>query len=264
MDQGEAEADGERRETGRRLAMGRAHDDEQEHHGHHHLGQEGRGQAVFAGRMLAIAVRGEALGEIETRRADRDEIEHGGGEDGADDLGDDVGHHLAGREAPAGGEADRDGRVEMTAGDMADRIGHGDDGQTERERYTKQPDADLRKARRDHGAAAAGEGQPEGTDHLCDIVSRAHLDSPFGCDHRTVIAAQSSVNLAQTQGQAAPMQGGSAITTGRDGPRFLATRRRVAGTALGTTSRDALRWRHRRGLFGAGRWEYRHGGAFGR
>ena len=57
-------------------------------------------QAVLAGRVLAVAVGGEALGEIEAGSPAGDHVEHGGGDDGADHLRDDVGQDLRGGKRP--------------------------------------------------------------------------------------------------------------------------------------------------------------------
>ena len=59
-------------------------------------------QPVMAGRMVAIAVRGESLGDLETGRAAGDEVEDAGADNRADDLRDDVGDDsFAGKRPPA-------------------------------------------------------------------------------------------------------------------------------------------------------------------
>src|SRR3954449_10410 len=55
----------------------------------------------------------------------------------------------------------RYGRVEMTARDVADRIGHRQHGQTEGEGYSEKADPKIRECRREHRRAAASESQPE-------------------------------------------------------------------------------------------------------
>src|SRR3546814_15201336 len=69
-------------------------------------------------------------------------------------------------EAPARPQADGDRRIEMAPRDMADRIDHGHDGQTERQSDAEEADPAVGKARRDHRAAAAADNQPEGADEL--------------------------------------------------------------------------------------------------
>ena len=105
-------------------------------------------------------------------RAAGDHIEQRRGHDRADDLRDDVRQDLAGRKAAAGGKADGHGRIEMAAGDMADRIGHGDDAQPERQRHADQADADLRKAGGDHRAAASRKCEPKRADRFGSIFLR--------------------------------------------------------------------------------------------
>ena len=55
----------------------------------------------------------------------------------------------------------------MAAGHVANRIRHGENRQTEGERNTKQPDADMRKRRGQDRATATSEYEPSRTDELC-------------------------------------------------------------------------------------------------
>ena len=66
-----------RREAGRRALVGRAHDDQQEEHCHHHFRDERRHQRIAARRMFGIAVRREALGDVETGRGELRIIQNG-------------------------------------------------------------------------------------------------------------------------------------------------------------------------------------------
>jgi hypothetical protein len=60
----------------------------------------------------------------------------------------------------------------MAAGDvtegigLTEGIGHGQHGEAERQRDAEKADADLRKGRREHGASAAAEDQPERAQEL--------------------------------------------------------------------------------------------------
>ena len=124
------------------------------------------------------------MADVETGRAARDHIKQRRGDDGADDLRDHIGHDLAGRKAAAGGKTDGDGGIEMTAGNVADGIGHRDDAQPERQRHPDQSDTDLREAGGDHRAAASCKGQPERPDRLGGIFFCVHGTSSlicFGC-----------------------------------------------------------------------------------
>jgi hypothetical protein len=129
--------------------------------------------------MRVIAVGGKALGQIETGRAACDHVEQRRGNDRADHLGNDVRQNLADRKAPARGETDRDGGIEMAAGDVADRIGHGHDAQAECQRHTDQADTDLRKTGGDDRAAASRKSEPERADRLGGIFLRIHILPPL-------------------------------------------------------------------------------------
>src|SRR4030095_10362007 len=99
MDQRKREPNRETRKAHRGTLVGRAENDDEEHEGRHRLADECRGQAILARRVLAIAVRCEATGEIETRFATGDEIERPSSDDAAHYLWDDVGNQMATRGA---------------------------------------------------------------------------------------------------------------------------------------------------------------------
>src|SRR4051794_14234477 len=63
----------------------------------------------------------------------------------------------------------------MASGDVADAVGHGQNAQAEGERDAQQPDPDLGERGRDHGAAAAREGQPEGADPLGEVFAAIYM-----------------------------------------------------------------------------------------
>jgi len=54
----------------------------------------------------------------------------------------------------------------VPAGNVAQRIGHGDHGEAESERDTGKSDAQLRNGSGQNGSAAAAEHQPEGAEAL--------------------------------------------------------------------------------------------------
>src|SRR6185312_3567145 len=95
-------------------------------------------------RVHAVAVGGEAGGAAEALLAAGDDVKAAGGNDGADDLSDDVGEKFAPGEAAAGVEAEGDGGIEMRAGDVADGEGHGEHGETEGESDARESDSQLR------------------------------------------------------------------------------------------------------------------------
>src|SRR5208337_2679217 len=57
-------------------------------------------------------------------------------------------------------------RIQMATRDMPDRIAHAEDRQTERECDSQEANAQLRKRAREHGAAAASQRAPKGSDQL--------------------------------------------------------------------------------------------------
>jgi hypothetical protein len=63
-----------------------------------------------------------------------------------------VGKDVGRGEAAARPQADRDRRVEVAAGNVPDRVGHGEHAQAEGERDAEKPDAELGEGRREHGA----------------------------------------------------------------------------------------------------------------
>ena len=134
VDQRQPETDGDRREARRCAAVGGAEDDDEEGRRQHDLGDERRHHRIAAGRQRAVAVRGEAADGGEVGFARNDQIEHGGGGDRADKLGDDVGDDVAPGEAAAGRKPDRHRRIEVSARDRPDGVGHRQDGPTEGER----------------------------------------------------------------------------------------------------------------------------------
>jgi hypothetical protein len=128
--------------------------------------------------MRIITVGRKALAEVETGRAIRDHIEQRRGNDRAENLRDHIRQDLAGRKATAGGKTNRHGGIEMATRHMADRVGHRDHAQAERERHADQADADLRKARGDDGAAATGKSEPKGSDGLSGVFFAVHWSPP--------------------------------------------------------------------------------------
>jgi hypothetical protein len=51
---------------------------------------------------------------------------------------------------------------------MADRVSHGEHGEAERQRHADETDAELRKGRGEHRAAASAENQPERAEKFGD------------------------------------------------------------------------------------------------
>ena len=76
--------------------------------------------------MVAVAVGGAPGGRsIEAVRAVGDDVEDGGGSDGADNLRNDVRRCVSYLEAPTGHQPEGDGRIEVSAGNVTQGIRHG-------------------------------------------------------------------------------------------------------------------------------------------
>ena len=117
--------------------------------GHHDLGDERRDQRVAARRVLAVAVaRRSRRTSIEARRLPL-AMTYSDAARRRSRRGPARRCRAASSRAESGRrpEADRDGRIEVAAGDVADRVRHRQDGQAERERDAEQADADARETR---------------------------------------------------------------------------------------------------------------------
>src|SRR5215469_7902248 len=179
MNQRQHEADRNRREAGRYALVRRSKNHDQEHEGQHELGDECRRETVAARRMRAVAVRGEPAAQVEACRAARDHVQHTRREDSANHLRDDVRQHFVGRKSLAGPQSDRHRGIDVTAGNRADREGHREQRQAERERYPQQADSHFGKACGNHGGTASAENEPEGADQLrCETPRHAHGRPP--------------------------------------------------------------------------------------
>ena len=141
-------------------------DHEQEHRRHHHLDDEAARKRIAAGRMLAVAIRGEAGGDFERRNAAGHEVEDAGAGQATEHLGHDVPQRVFRGKPPAGHEARRHGRIQMAARHVAHRRRHRKHGKAERERDADEPDAEVGICRGQHRAAAAAEHEPKGSDRL--------------------------------------------------------------------------------------------------
>ncbi len=179
MDQRQRKTDGDRREARGRAAIGRPHDDPQEESGQHDLDQQPRPDVIAARRAIAEAVRGKAVcREIIGGTAARDIEEQERRDDRAEHLRYDIERNVARVETPACPQADGDCGVEVTARNMADRIGHGDDRQTESESDAEQSDADIGKGGGQNRATAAAEHKPECADEFGQTLLDIRHDDP--------------------------------------------------------------------------------------
>ena len=116
--------------------------------------------------MLAESVRSKTAGDTKARTAAGDHIQHQGGNDCADNLGDDIRQHLDGRKPFADHQANRDGRIEMSARDVTHRKSHREYSKAESESYTRESDPKFGKTCRQHSAAASAKDKHEGAEKL--------------------------------------------------------------------------------------------------
>ena len=186
MDQRQPQADRNTGEADRGALGGAPEDDGQEEERHQHFHQQAGHQAVLARAQRAVAVGGEAA-QNEVRLAGSNHIQDRRRGNGADNLCEPIGDDVAGLEASGGPKADRNGRVEMAAGDMSHGIGHGQHRQAERQRHADEADPKLREGRGQHGAAAAGKGKPEGSEEFrADAPGHVHVVYSLNFEARQV------------------------------------------------------------------------------
>ena len=186
MDEGEAEADGDGGEAGGSTFVGGADDDEEEDAGQDGFGDEGSAHAdSFAAEcvesvdeFVGPAVGGEGAGGCSGEVRIGDEEEECSSCDAASTLGDDVSNDIFGIfcEATGGNKSECHGGVEVAAGDMADSISHGEDGETEGDRNADIADSEVVGATSEQGRAAAAEHEPECADKFSS--------STFGKTHK--------------------------------------------------------------------------------
>src|SRR5262249_13330026 len=156
------------------------------------------------------------------------------------------------RKAAAAGQADGNRRVEMTSGNMADRIRHRQHSQTESQGDAEQADANLRKAGRDHRAAAAAEGQPKSAYHLGSKRFPVHGKPPLRVPPRRYVESRCyykagddlSAHHLYTLCHAivASMHVGSRIRTPGPAPRAARTTSPATLRQTGPGGRSAWPW----------------------
>ena len=135
---------------------------------HHDFGNNACQQRILSGRVLAVAVGGEAAGQAEVRLSTGNQIENARADDRADDLGDDVAQELVrGKRPPAHRPTDTAGlKCPPEIGPSAYApVRHGE---AERERDAEKADAHAGKRGREHRTPAAAQHQPERTDEFSE------------------------------------------------------------------------------------------------
>ena len=166
--EGEGEADdqtGERTVT--ELGRGNTQDGEHEDEGKDDLDDEAGNEAAVDTRQT---IGTHATGHVNHLAQPKDAEQHEGTDERAYELGDYVAHEVLPAEPTAHKDSQGDGRVDVAARDVADAVGHGDDGQAERQCREQVATATRGVAANEHGGTAAHEGEHERTDKLCDVL----------------------------------------------------------------------------------------------
>ncbi|MDT4855244.1 hypothetical protein FQZ97_895870 [compost metagenome] len=137
------------------------HDEDE---GQHKLGDEARGCGIFSRRVRGVAIGRHRAGcDVRAGRAGGNECEQAGCTDSAAQLGGHVRDDFRPADPASDRRTERDGRVQVRAGDRTERIGHGEHRQAEGQRYPKHPDATFRLRRGQYRRTAAAECQPKRT-----------------------------------------------------------------------------------------------------
>ena len=164
MDQHQRQTDGQSGQVaGAVPGIGGAQDNQHEDKGEDRLGDEGLehhavGKAVGA-RTGGTAVVAACDQCVEDRRAD----------DGADNLGDHVPGSLLAAHASREEDAQRDGRIDVAARDVADGVGHGHDRESEGQGHSDCSDAGAYGSGHtpgEYGAAASHQDENHRPDHF--------------------------------------------------------------------------------------------------
>ena len=167
-----------------RLAGGHAEDAGDEDEGQDDLDQQARNRvAAHTGE----AVGAETTGHIRHAAELKDDRQDGRADQRADALGDDVAAdvllvHTAGHE-----HAEGDGGVDVAAGDVADGVSHGDDGQAEGQGGEDVAAAGGCVTAHQHGGTAPEHDQCAGADRFCDKFFHRESPSFLLCPHHTLL-----------------------------------------------------------------------------
>ena len=150
--------------AGAQLRIRGAEDDEHEDEGGDELDEQRSADASRVG----YAVGAEAAGQVRSRNDLGEEQQDGAGDDTADQLAAPVAAGVLPAHAAGERDGEGDGRVDVAAGDVSDRVRHGDDGQTESDGGAH--DTGRLAAPEEHSVAAAQEHQNEGSDAFSKVL----------------------------------------------------------------------------------------------
>ena len=180
VDERERETDGETSElTCPTSLVGRTEDDDEENESEESLGKEG---ADDTNCLISSTCRSHKIGTVAVGSEDTGIPSLDGRADGEeersrkgspDELSHPIGEHLTGGHATIDEYAKRDSRIKVRARDMANAIGHRNNGETERESDAKETYAAK------ESCSATAEDEPERADELGNHLSRQSHDE---CD----------------------------------------------------------------------------------
>lgn len=139
-----------------------------QHHQHEDEGEDRLGDEGLEHHAVGKAV-GARCGGAAVAAARRQRIEDCRTDDGADDLGNHVCGRLTAAHAPREEDSEGDGGVDVAPRDVANRIGHGNDRETEGQRHSDCSDAGAHTAGHtpcEYGAAASHQDEDHRPDHF--------------------------------------------------------------------------------------------------
>ena len=175
MDKHESETNRHRCRSSNRLLCRGSEDHEQEPCRHHDFGNESSSEVEPARRMIAVTICSKTVDlEIEASTTRSNRPDRKCSENCADHLNDHIRKDFLGRETLRDPQTDGDGRVEVTTGNVTNRVGHGQNSEAECERNANKSDTQLNAiAAADqfccqYGATAATEHEPERADRFGD------------------------------------------------------------------------------------------------
>ena len=166
MNQRKAEPDGDGREPFGRAAVSCAQDNHQEHERLIDLVRQARAKRVSARRMRSVAVGGETARQAEPFFAAGDHVEHRGSRDSSQNLRDHIGRKLGRGKAFCNRQSNGNRGIQVTSRNMADRIGHGQDGEPKSKGHAHKSDTQVWKRSVENRRSATTEDQPKGSNEF--------------------------------------------------------------------------------------------------
>src|SRR5690349_14582874 len=130
--------------------------------------------------MCIVAVRRESAAYIKAGFATRNQIKNSRAGNCSQHLRHDVRKNVLSRNSSRGEQAKSYRRIEVSSGNVADRIGHSQNRQSEGEGHTQESNAYLRKSRGQDCTTATAEYKPQSTEEFCGSLLR-YAEIIHGC-----------------------------------------------------------------------------------